>query len=388
MHRLDVVLPAGPYAVEIAPGLLDSLGERLLPLRRQAWAVIADTTVASLYGQRLLTSLERAGLPCRLITFPGGEQHKALATVEALSRQLLESGLARDGGIAALGGGLVGDVAGLTAALYMRGIPYVQVPTTLLAMIDASVGGKTAVNLGAVKNCIGRFHQPAHVCIDPDVLHTLPGDEFASGLGELAKYAMMDKAFYGWVEKEISGEIVSPEPPCSGAAGAGSRANQHQPHLKRGPGGSAPWSPACLSASIAHCVGIKAGVVARDELESGERMLLNYGHTFAHGLETVLQFSRPHGWCVAQGMRLAAQLAVRLGLCDASLPNQQDALLHRLGLLDPFPAIAPKALLDAMQTDKKKQAGGLTFILPRAIGQLEVVRNIPDEDVLHAIALG
>lgn len=368
MHRLDVVLPAGTYAVEIASGLLDSLGQRLRPLHRQAWAVIADATVAALYGPRLLASLDQAGLPCRLLTFPDGEAHKTLTTVETLSGQLLEFGLARDGGIVALGGGLVGDVAGLAAALYMRGVPYVQVPTTLLAMIDASVGGKTAVNLGEVKNCIGRFHQPAHVCIDPEVLQTLPPGEFASGLGELAKYAMLDKAFYEWVEHEISGEIISPEPPCAVPW-------------------SGPWSGPCLSAAIAHCVGIKAGVVTRDELESGERMLLNYGHTFGHGLETVLRFSRPHGWCVAQGMRLAAVLAVRLGLCDVSLPTRQDALLKRLGLLEPFPSIPASALLAAMQTDKKKHAGGLTFVLPRAIGALEVVRNVPDVDVLQAITL-
>ncbi|GAB7081710.1 3-dehydroquinate synthase [Megalodesulfovibrio paquesii] len=382
MDRIDITLPAkapAAYAVEIVPGLLDTIGERLAPPAphaRQAWAVVSDDTVAAHYGRQLLASLERAGLATLgpILTFPPGEQHKRLATVEALCTQFLTDGLARDGGVIALGGGLVGDVAGLAAALYMRGVPCVQVPTTLLAMIDASVGGKTAVNLGEAKNCLGRFHQPAYVGIDPQTLATLPDDEFASGLGELAKYAMLDETFHGWVQQEFSEEILPSEPsapPCP--AGASTR------------GLRLPLPT--LAAAIAHCVRIKAGVVMRDELEAGERMVLNYGHTFGHGLETLLKFAKPHGWCVAQGMRLAAMLSLRLGLCDDSLPHMQDTLLKRLGLFVPFPRISPQALIEAMRTDKKKHAGSLTFILPRAVGRLEVVRNVPEEDVLQAVTL-
>ncbi|KAG9598781.1 hypothetical protein KCV01_g8572, partial [Aureobasidium melanogenum] len=296
------------------------------------------------------------GLTWSSFLLDDGETHKTFANVGRVLDALGALGATRDACVIALGGGVVGDLAGFAAACWMRGIDFIQVPTTLLAMVDSSVGGKTGVNLPVGKNLAGAFHQPRAVVADTDVLRTLPQREYFAGIAEVVKGAAIgDLPFFAWLE-----------------ANADALARRDADVLVE---------------AIARKCRYKAGVVARDETEQGERALLNLGHTFGHALETAGNYSEIlHGEGVAIGMVLAARLSARLGMAPSSDTDRLVALLQRLGLpVEPSKAHAASRLLDLMRLDKKNTAGTLRLILWRGVGQAEIVSGVPDADVLAVL---
>jgi len=326
------------YDVIVGPGALSELGTLFAGRRRVA--VVSQATVAEHHADAVRAGAANA----ELFLISDGEAGKTLSTVERLARELSTWGLLRDDVVVALGGGVVGDVAGFTAAVYHRGVAVVQVPTTLLAQIDAAVGGKTGVNLPEGKNLVGAFHQPIAVVADVDTLRTLPEREYRAGLGEVAKYALIA-------------------------------------HLSREPGGLAELveanavairgrEPAALTELVYRCVELKADVVARDpEERTGVRAVLNYGHTLAHALEASGEYDDLlHGEAVAVGLVFAGQLAAALGLIDASTAEQHRQIVSALGLHGRAPeGLDASKLLELMRRDKKAK-GGLTFVLPGPSG--------------------
>jgi len=329
------------YAIVIGRGLLADLPRAVrgaAPAER--YAVISDSIVAPLYGSRVVSLLRGAGLSADLYTFPAGEPHKTRDTWVALSDQLLAARFGRDSAVIALGGGVVGDVAGFVAATYLRGVPYVQVPTTLLAMIDSSIGGKTGLDVPAGKNLIGAFHQPRLVLADLDLLSSLPATQLAAGMAEAVKHGVIaDAEYFGSLEAT------------------------HAAILQR--------EPAALERAVARSVEIKAAIVAADEREAGRRAILNFGHTVAHALEATGQYALLHGEAVSIGMVCEARLAGALGIAPSDLAPRISALLAHYGLPRTTPGSASvDALLAAMSYDKKARTGVVRFALPCAIGSM------------------
>ncbi len=318
-----------PYEVLAGYGLLDEAGERTAEAVKGRRVLLAtDENVAPLYLERARKSYEAAGFRCSAFVFPAGESHKTLGTVERLLEAADEAGLTRSDLFAALGGGLVGDLTGLAAALYLRGIDFVQLPTTLLAMADASVGGKTAVNLPGGKNLCGAFHQPKLVLCDGNTLRTLPGKVFAEGMAEVIKH---------------------------GALGGGSLLDR----IARGED---------RFALIPENIRIKNSVVSRDERESGPRQILNFGHTFGHALEKLTGYTIYHGEGVAVGMLIAAWTAERKGLCEEGVYAELRELLAAEGLPVRTPFTAAQ-IAESAQNDKKRRGPTLTLVLPRRRGE-------------------
>jgi len=347
---LPVRLPDEQYSIHIGPGLLARLG----PLVRSAVtsvriAVVTNETVAPLYAETAAESLRRAGLSPLICEIPDGEQHKTLDTLASLYAQLVQGDLDRSGAILALGGGVVCDVAGFAAATYMRGVPVVQVPTTLLAMMDASVGGKTAVDLAEGKNLVGAFKQPALVVIDPDVLDTLPKPEFAAGMAELIKHGVL-------ADPDLFEELG------------------HGPPERRA------WSR-----FIARSLQVKIDVVEQDPLERGLRAVLNLGHTIGHALEQTSGFRMRHGEAVSVGMVAAAQIAAALGMAKPTLSGRIAAVLAAHGLPVTCPPVDAQSLWAAMGHDKKRQGAALRWVLPRDIGRVEIRADVPAEVVLGVL---
>jgi 3-dehydroquinate synthase len=353
MNRtLRVALGERSYDVIVGEGLIDQAGGRIAPLtQRRRCAVVTDETVAGLHGQRLVGSLEGAGLTATLIAIPPGESQKSFAGLESLSARLLDLELDRGDLIVALGGGVVGDLAGFAASIYKRGIDFVQIPTTLLAQVDSSVGGKTAIDAPQGKNLIGAFHQPRLVLADLGVLSTLPDREMACGYAEVIKYGMLaDAAFFDWLELEGAAVLAR--------------------------------EPNALAHAVARSVEIKAKIVAEDEREGGARALLNLGHTFGHALETESGFGEAllHGEAVAAGCALAFRFSAAQGLCSAEDAARATAAIDAAGLpsrLDqitghPFSAAR---LLAHMAQDKKAEGGRITLILARRIGEAFVAKG-------------
>lgn len=334
------------YEILIAPAIAARLGALLRERARAArYALITDATVGALHGADVAASVRTAGAQLDVFEFPAGEVHKTRATWTELSDRLLACGIGRDAAVIALGGGVVGDVAGFVAATYMRGIPCIQVPTTLLAMIDASIGGKTGVDVTAGKNLIGAFHPPALVVVDPLLLDTLPDAELRNGLAEAVKHgAIADARHFRWLVEQT-------------------------PVLTR-------RDPAALAALIRHSVEIKAAVVGRDPDERGERAILNFGHTAAHALERLTGYALPHGHAVSIGMVIAARLGETLGVTE---PGTTDALREALDGFAlptrPPDDVAPADLAAAAASDKKARAGTIRFSLLRRIG---VAAQTPD----------
>ena len=328
MPTVQVDLAERSYEVIVEPGILARTGERLAAAGfKGKAAVISDETVAALHAGALLTSLEAAGFTATLHTLPAGEASKSLGEAEDLCRSMIRAGHDRKSFVVALGGGVTGDLAGFVAAIFYRGIPFAQIPTTIVSQVDSSVGGKTGVNLPAGKNLAGAFHQPRAVVADVDVLATLPQREYRAGLAEIVKGAAIgDPDFFVWLET-------------------------HADALAR-------RDPDILIEAIARKCRYKAGVVARDETEQGERALLNLGHTFGHALETAGNYSEIlHGEGVAIGMVLAARLSERLGMAPAADTQRLVQLLERLGLpTAPSRQHAASRLLDLMRLDKKNTA--------------------------------
>jgi 3-dehydroquinate synthase len=350
---VQVALGERSYDICVGRALLASAGERIAAVAPGArLAVITDTNVAALHRGALAAGLEAAGLEAAWLELPPGEGSKSMATLERCLAFLLDLKLGRDDLVVAFGGGVIGDLAGFAAAVFKRGIDFVQIPTTLLAQVDSSVGGKTGINAPQGKNLIGAFHQPRLVLADIDTLDTLSGREFLAGYGEVVKYGLLgDAAFFAWLE-------------------------DHGPDLAAGD------TEARIEA-IAHACAMKAGIVARDERETGERALLNLGHTFGHALEAATGYGPRllHGEGVALGLGLAFELSFRLGLCPQEAPGRVAAHLDRMGMVRHLSAIEGElpdeaALFALMAQDKKARAGRVAFVLADDIGRTRVVRDV------------
>lgn len=338
MTTVTVRHALGSYPVYVEAGILARLGDltgRHLPGRRVA--LIADASVHRLLAEGRLAGAHWDGA---VLTFPPGERSKTRETWGRLTDELLRLGFGRDSGIVALGGGVAGDLAGFVAATYMRGIPCLQVPTTLLAMLDASVGGKTGVDTPEGKNLIGAFHPPVAVLADPLVLATLPDREYRAGLAEAVKHGLIaDREYFAWIEGSV----------------AALRARD----------------PAALQHLVRRSVEIKAEVVGEDEREAGRRAILNAGHTVAHALERATDFRLPHGEAVGLGLVAEAALATGLGLASPEAGARLAALLERLGLPTRVgEPLGEERILAAMGSDKKNRAGGVRFALPRGVGTM------------------
>ncbi len=357
IETIRVSLGERSYPIEIGTGNLDEAGAFLKELGGQGHAVlVTDSNVEPLYASRVGESFTEEGFDVDLVVVDAGEASKAAAVAEAAWEKMLDVGADRQSVVVALGGGVVGDLAGFIAATYARGIRYLQVPTTLLAQVDSSVGGKVGINLSGAKNMVGAFWQPIGVLIDTDVLGSLPRREYVSGLAEVVKYGViLDAEFFRYLEDHVA------------------ELNDRQ--------------PAALRHVIARSCRLKADVVEADERETGGgRAALNYGHTFAHALETVLGYGELlHGEAVAIGMMCAARLAERLKRVDASFVKRQESLLVALGLPVETPPADRDGLLDAMARDKKSQAGRLRFVLPTRMGHVELVADVNRADAQAAL---
>lgn len=347
MQTVRVALGERSYPVHIGTGLIGRADLILPHLARKQVAVVTDTTVAPLYLERFSRPLRDAGTEVLPIVVPDGEASKRWETVDTVLESLLERRCGRDTTLAALGGGVIGDLAGFAAAVYQRGVPYLQVPTTLLAQVDSSVGGKTAINHARGKNMIGAFHQPQAVLADMDALATLPARELRAGLAEVIKHGFIrDPAFVEWLEAHV-GELLA---------------------LDR----------EALAHAVARSVEIKAEIVARDERETGERALLNFGHTFGHAIETGLGYGQwLHGEAVAAGMAMAAELSRRLGTLAQADVTRVLTLLKRAGLPTEAPALGPRRFLELMSVDKKAKDGRLRFVVLERIGAARVRADVP-----------
>ncbi|MFN7782621.1 MAG: 3-dehydroquinate synthase [Lysobacterales bacterium] len=354
MRSLEVQLAERSYPIHVGPGLLQdaTLWRQLMPGRQVL--VISDDNVARHYLQRVRAGLD--GLDHASFVLPPGEGEKTLARFGEAIDALASLRASRDACVIALGGGVIGDLAGFAAACWMRGIAFVQMPTTLLAMVDSSVGGKTAIDLPQGKNLVGAFHQPRAVIADTDTLATLPDRELRAGLAEVVKYgAIFDAGFLDWLDDHADTLLAR--------------------------------DADALAEAILRSCRYKADVVARDETEQGERALLNFGHTFGHALETAGGYERfRHGEAVALGMVIAARLSAQLGRAPAADAQRLSDLLARFGLPVEIPAgFDPAYLLQLMRLDKKSLSGRLRLILWRHAGAAEIVSGVEDADILNAL---
>ena len=348
MHVVKVPLGDRSYDILI-DAKLDELGLRMDGLRcGRKTAVVTNPTVNRLYGGRAIRSLSDAGFTAMPVEIPDGEQYKSLDWANAIYTSLLINAFDRRSPLVALGGGVIGDLTGFAAATYMRGIPFVQVPTTLLAMVDSSVGGKTGVNHPMGKNMIGAFYQPKLVLMDLDLLKTLPQEEFLAGMAEVIKYGVIwDQELFTYLERNRERIL----------------AQEHGP----------------LGHIISRSCEIKADVVCKDEREGGLRAILNFGHTVGHAVEMLEHYTMRHGEAVAIGMVYAARLAHRMGYCDARVPEKVEALLSDYGLPTGLSALKQRPqtsrIMDALQLDKKAEGGKVRFVLPKRIGEVVITRE-------------
>jgi 3-dehydroquinate synthase len=356
-NSIEVMLAGRSYPILIEEGVLHRIGSEarasLSPRCRKA-AVISNQRVFSLLGDTVSKSLKEAGLDVSKFLIGDGERFKTLRTAEKVYSFLIEQRLERADCIIALGGGVVGDLAGFVAATYLRGIDYIQVPTTLLAQIDSSIGGKTAVNHRSGKNLIGAFHQPKLTVIDPEVLQTLSIRELRAALQEAIKY--------GVIGDEDLFELLD---------------QKRERILDR--------DPAVLREVIVRCCSIKAGVVSRDERESGERRILNFGHTVGHALEAATDYKRfKHGEAVGYGIIAAAKISYLLDILAHSHAETIERLVHAFGQLPSTAGIDPGSVLEAMNQDKKAVSGNLVFVLPERIGHV-IIREAVPMPVIHQV---
>jgi 3-dehydroquinate synthase len=355
MHSLRVALGDRAYPIHVGPGLLDS-AELFAPHLGATAAVVTNERVAPFYLERLVGTLARAGARVVPIIVPDGEQHKDWRTLDQVLDALLAARCDRSVTVVALGGGVIGDLAGFAAAVYQRGVPFLQVPTTLLAQVDSSVGGKTAINHLRGKNMVGAFHQPRAVIADVDTLSTLPERELRAGLAEVIKHGLvLDAPFVAWLEQDM-GKLLARD------AGA-------------------------LSRAVLRSCELKAQVVAADEREQGLRAILNFGHTFAHAIEAGMGYgSWVHGEAVGAGMVMATELSLRAGLIGADDARRPRALVAAAGLPVVGPAeLSAERYLELMSVDKKAAGGRIRFILLEAIGRARIRDDIPPELVRSVI---
>lgn len=355
MQTVDVPLDGRAYRIEIDSGLLRKSELFRSHLGRRA-AIVTNDVVAPLYLQRLEASLAMAGVESFAVILPDGEKHKTWESLNLIFDALLKHKCERSTPLIALGGGVVGDMTGFAAACYQRGAPFIQVPTTLLAQVDSSVGGKTAINHPLGKNMIGAFHQPKHVVIDTETLSTLPNREFSAGLAEVIKYGLIrDRDFFAWIENNLSLVLARDE--------------------------------ASLVELVCRSCKNKAEVVVADETEQGERALLNLGHTFGHAIETGMGYGEwLHGEAVSAGTMMAAQLSFELGWLSSYDFKRIEDLYIRAGLPTFGPArLLPDAYLELMAHDKKVKDGRIRLILLRSIGCAEIIADVDSGLVLRSI---
>lgn len=340
IEGLRVELGDRSYPIEIGSAILGELGHRLreLDLSRKV-SIITNPTVSCLYGKVVEEGFRKSGFEPAITTIPDGEEYKTLLWISHLYDELLTYRLERSSAVVALGGGVIGDMAGFVAATYMRGLPYIQVPTTLLAQVDSSVGGKTGVNHILGKNLIGAFYQPRLVWIDIKTLETLPGRELRAGIAEVIKYGVIaDPEFFEYLEKNIEKVLTLDE--------------------------------TYLIHAIKRSCDIKADVVSMDEREKGLRSVLNYGHTIGHAIETLTNYTTyRHGEAVAIGMLCEARIARKMGLCDKEVVKRLNDIIVKAGLPAEMPDIDADKILESMQIDKKAKEGGLRIVLPEKIGK-------------------
>jgi len=355
MRTLTVGLGDRAYPIHIGEGLLTRADLFLQHLPQRKVSVVTNTTVAALYLERLSAALRSAGVEILPVVLPDGEQYKNWQTLNAIFDALLLHRCERKSAIIALGGGVIGDLAGFAAASYQRGVPFIQVPTTLLAQVDSSVGGKTAINHPLGKNMIGAFYQPRMVLADTGLLDSLPVRELSAGLAEVIKYGLiMDLPFLGWLEANMDNLT------------------------KR--------DPAALAHAVTRSCELKAAVVAADERESGERALLNLGHTFGHAIEAGLGFGTwLHGEAVAAGTILAARLSERMGLLRADDVERIASLLERAGLPVQAPSLGPDRYLELMGHDKKVENGRLRLVLLRSLGKAFMTSDFDLRDLREVL---
>lgn len=351
MTTLHVTHPNGQYPVHVWRGAQADAGRLMAKAGLTGkTAIITNESVGALYGEALRSTLQQARLDAIVLRVPDGENHKTLATVSSLYDRLIEHGLDRGSAIVALGGGVVGDMAGLVAATYLRGVPLIQAPTTLLAMIDSSLGGKVAVDHPRGKNLIGAFYPPRLVITDPDVLATLPAEEWRAGLAEVIKHGIIaDRTLFEHLERH----------------------------------GTEP-----LEWVVQRGITVKVEIIQEDPYEHGRRAVLNLGHTFGHAFETISNFRLRHGEAVGIGLVAAARTARALDICPREVEARITALLERFAIPTRFRGGSPAAIRAAMQTDKKRRGKRLRFVLPQDIGAVTIRDDVPDEiiqDVLVSL---
>lgn len=353
-HNVRVNLSERSYDIHIGSGQLADIGSLLITTQPLSHAVLITDENVTPYASAVAESLANSGVNVDVLTIESGEPSKSAACAATLWEELLAAGADRKSMVIAVGGGVVGDLAGFVAATFARGLSFVQIPTTLLAQVDSSVGGKTGINLSSAKNMVGAFWQPELVLIDTDVLKTLPERDYVSGLGEVIKYGVIqDEELFGYLE-------------------------DHMFELKQ-------RDPETLCHVVSRCCRLKADVVEADEREtSGRRAILNYGHTFAHALEAASGYGELlHGEAVSIGMMCAARLAESMDRIDASTTARQHALLQAVGLPVAVPRLSLDKLIDLMMHDKKVEYGHLRFVLPDRIGHVELVDGV-DENLIRA----
>lgn len=343
------------YPIVVHKGLFQEIPEVLLSRKYASrYAVIADSNVAKIYGKSLVSLLKKKKLQAGLISFPAGEKYKTLQTVEKILQQMLKAGIDRSGAVIGLGGGVTGDMAGFVASIYMRGLGLIHVPTTLLAMVDSGIGGKTGADLPSGKNLAGTFYQPKQVLIDPTLLTTLSQKQIENGMAEVIKYGILgDEELLRWAETE-SANILAKDPKI-------------------------------LQKIIISCSKMKAAIVSEDERENGRRVILNYGHTLGHAFEKLTRYKIGHGEAIAMGMFLINFLAVESGILDQKLHTRIEHIFQKYNLLKPLKKIITipqltQKLWKIMQHDKKNKDGKIRFIVAKGIGDIVLSDSIRAQD--------
>ena len=359
LSRINVNLPNHSYEIAIAPNLTTKIGDYLETLDiGKKILVVSNAMIFDEYGEQLITAIEHAGFSVSYEILPAGERHKTLNSTQKIYDKALENHLERSSTFIALGGGVIGDMTGFAAATWLRGINVIQIPTSLLAMVDAAIGGKTGVNHPQGKNLIGAFHQPQLVLIDPQVLKTLPEREFRAGMAEVIKYGVI------W-DAQLFQELET----------AKRLDNLDQ------------ISEELLQTILAHSCQAKADVVSQDEKEGGIRAILNYGHTVGHAMESLTGYCLVnHGEAVAIGMSIAGKIAVKMGLWSEKESERQDQLITKAGLPKTVPSMLEiDDILESLKRDKKVKEGKVRFVLPKTIGQATITDQVSSETVREVI---
>ncbi|MBD2387265.1 3-dehydroquinate synthase [Cylindrospermum sp. FACHB-282] len=356
---INVNLGEKSYEIAIASASLDQLGQQMSQLQLgKKVLLVSNPMIFKHYGERAIASLKNAGFEVASCNLPPGERYKTLNSIQKLYDIALENRLERSSTMVALGGGVVGDMTGFAAATWLRGINVVQVPTTLLAMVDSAIGGKTGVNHPHGKNLIGAFHQPRRVLIDPEVLKTLPTREFRAGMAEVIKYGIIwDADLFAQLE-----------------------ASKHLDQLRY-------VKTDLINNILTHSCQAKADVVGKDEKESGLRAILNYGHTIGHAVESLTGYRLlKHGEAVGIGMVAAGQISLELGLWQKQDTERQNALIEKTGLPTKLPAgVEIEAIIDALQLDKKVKSGQVRFVLPTKIGEVTITDQVPTDTIRQVL---